>query len=165
MTMASRIAVMNHGRIAQLGTPSEIYEFPNSRFSAEFIGSVNLFAGRLAVDEPDHCVIASEEAGCDIHIEHGVTGTVGQPLWVALRPEKMVLSKRRPDAARNLTRGRVVEIGYLGSLSIYHVVLDGSGKRIRITMPNISRHPDEDITWEDEVWVTWEAGNAVVLNQ
>jgi len=89
MTMATRIGVMNEGKILQIGRPTEIYETPDCRFVADFIGSVNLFSGQLAVDESDHAIISSPE--CQHYVSHGITGTPGMPVHVAVRPEKLII--------------------------------------------------------------------------
>ena len=166
MTMSSRIAVMNSGWIAQVGTPAQIYEYPATKFVAEFIGSVNMFDGRILEDEPDHVLIQSEEAGCDLYINHGVPVPLGTPVWVAVRPEKMSISREPPpvDSARNVTRGTVREIAYLGNLSNYLIELD-SGKMVRITQPNFNRLTEMPITWEDRVHVSWQPFAGVVLTQ
>ncbi|MBI1206687.1 MAG: polyamine ABC transporter ATP-binding protein [Azospirillum sp.] len=166
MTMACRVAVMNQGSIVQLGTPAEIYEYPNSRFTAEFIGQVNLFEGRIVEDEPDYVVIRSEEAGCDIYIGHGVSGLEGAQVWVAVRPEKMLIAKGTPaeplGQGRNQVQGVVREIAYLGNFSNYLIEL-ASGKRVRATLPNLTRLTELPITWDDEVFLTWRPNAAVVL--
>lgn len=165
MTMSSRIAVMNHGTIAQVGTPTEIYEYPTSCFVAEFIGSVNMFEGRVVEDEPDHVLVRSEEAGCDLYISHGAAARVGSQARVAVRPEKILLSKEAPGATdRNTTRGTVREIAYLGDISIYLVELD-TGKTVRVTMPNVSRRTELPVTWEDVVYLSWRPTAGVVLTQ
>jgi len=166
MTMASRIAVMNQGTIAQVGTPTEIYEYPNSAFVAQFIGSVNMFEGIVAEDEPDHVLIRSEQAGCDLYINHGAAVPLGSAVRVAVRPEKMALSKEPPQDAtgRNLARGVVREIAYLGDVSIYLVEL-ATGAVVRATIPNVTRRTDLPITWDDEVYVTWRPFAGVVLTQ
>jgi putrescine transport system ATP-binding protein len=166
MTMSSRIAVMNSGWIAQVGTPAQIYEYPATKFVAEFIGSVNMFAGRILEDEPDHVLIQSEEAGCDLYIDHGVPVPLGTPVSVAVRPEKMEISREPPTSinGRNVTRGTVREIAYLGNLSIYLIELE-SGKMVRVTQPNFSRLTEMPITWEDRVYITWQPFAGVVLTQ
>ena len=140
MTLASRIGVMNHGEIVQVGTPSDIYEYPNSRFVADFIGSVNMFEGRLIEDEPDHVRIESEDLGGTFFVDHGVSAAPGALVWVALRPEKIALSREAPPGNENRARATVKEIAYMGDLSIYLAQL-ASGKMVRITQPNTVRHP------------------------
>jgi putrescine transport system ATP-binding protein len=164
MTLASRIGVMNHGEIVQVGTPTDIYEYPNSRFVADFIGSVNMFEGRLIEDEPDHVRIASDELGGTIFIDHGVSAAPGAIVWVALRPEKIALTRAAVPGPDNCVRGVVKEIAYMGDLSIYLVKL-ASGKMVRITQPNTLRHPEDRITWEEQVYLHWHATSGVVVTQ
>jgi putrescine transport system ATP-binding protein len=92
MTLASRIGVMNRGEIVQIGTPTEIYEFPTNKFVADFIGSVNMFEGRLVEDLPDRVRIQSDELGGVIYVDHGISAAPGATVWAAIRPEKIILS-------------------------------------------------------------------------
>lgn len=161
MTMASRIAVMSQGQVLQVGTPREIYETPNCRFVADFIGNVNLFDGTLVEDEVDRCV-ARTVLG-DIHIGHGITGTLNMPLTVAVRPEKIEIGRAAPgDQVQNRYGGVVKEIGYFGSYTTYLVQAAG-GERVRITEANTERHAEQGITWEDHVHFWWDPECPVVL--
>jgi putrescine transport system ATP-binding protein len=164
MTLASRIGVMNKGQIVQVGTPHEIYEFPGTRFVADFIGNVNLFGGRMVVDEPDHVVIDSPDLGGQIYVGHGISAAPNADVWVAVRPEKIQLSRERPDAEHNCVPAVVKEIAYLGDMSVLLLKLD-NGKTIRVTQPNSYRHADDSLTWEERVWVTWHDSSAVVVTQ
>jgi putrescine transport system ATP-binding protein len=164
MTLASRIGVMNHGEIVQVGTPTDIYEYPNSKFVADFIGSVNMFEGRLIEDEPDHVRIESEELGGTFYIDHGVSAAPRGIVWVALRPEKISLSRNAPASNENTTRAAVKDIAYMGDLSIYIVQLP-SGKNVRITQPNTVRHPEDRITWDEQVYLHWHPSSGVVVTQ
>jgi putrescine transport system ATP-binding protein len=156
MTLATRIGVMNQGEIAMIGEPTDVYEYPNSRFVANFIGSANMVEGTVTEDEPSHVRIRSAELGCDIYVGHGVDCAPDQILWWAIRPEKMSLSRERPEGINgaNVTQGVVEEIAYLGDISLYQVKLD-SGKRIRVSQTNSVRGNPDAITWEEEVYVTW----------
>jgi putrescine transport system ATP-binding protein len=162
MTMASRIAVMSEGRFLQVGAPSEIYETPTSRFVADFIGNVNLMDGTLTVDEPDHVVITS--ADCRHYVGHGITGTAGMAVTVALRPEKIHVSRSKPADEFNTVQGKIKEIAYLGSFTVFHLLLP-SGALLKASVPNIARHRDEDFTWGDDVWAHWSRSAHVVLTQ
>ncbi len=166
MTMSSRIAVMNHGMVAQVGTPTEVYEYPNARFVAEFIGSVNMFEGRVVEAEADHVLIRSAEAGCDLYVSQAAQVPNGASVHVAVRPEKIALSKNPPEDAdaRNTARGVVREIAYLGDVSIYLVEL-ASGKTVRVTATNLARRADLPVTWDDEVTLTWRPFAGVVLTR
>src|SRR5688572_4071994 len=160
MSLATRIGVMNQGEIVMVGEPTDIYEFPNSRFVAGFIGSVNMVEGVVTEDEPDHVRIRSAELGCDIYVDHGVDCAPDQILWWAVRPEKMHLSREKPEETfgANVTKGVVEDIAYLGDMSLYQVVLE-SGKRIRVSQTNSVRGNPDAITWDEVVYVTW-ADNA-----
>jgi putrescine transport system ATP-binding protein len=164
MTLASRIGVMNQGRIQQVGTPHEIYEFPGTRFVAEFIGNVNMFEGRIVEDEPDHVVIESPEFGAPIYVGHGVSAAPNARVWTAVRPEKTMITRESPAQKSNAASGTIKEIAYMGDSSVYIVQLD-SGKRMRITQPNTHRHADSPLTWEERVWVSWHESSAVVVTE
>jgi putrescine transport system ATP-binding protein len=163
MTLASRIGVMDHGEIVQSGTPSEIYEFPSSKFVADFIGSVNIFEGRLIEDEPAYVRIASPELGGIIHVGHGISAASDTVVWAAVRPEKIHMSTEAPTATDNVARGAVQDIAYLGDLSIYLVKLP-TGKVVRVTQPNTSRHA-EAITWDQQVYLSWDESSPVVVTR
>ncbi len=164
MTLASRIGVMNQGRIVQVGTPHEIYEFPNSRFVSEFIGNVNMFEGRIVDDEPDHVTIDSRDLGGRIYVGHGVSTAPEALVWAAVRPEKMQLTRDQPASPYNRAAGVIKEIAYMGDMSIYLLLLD-SGKTVRITRPNILRHAEDTLTWDDRVWVSWDPSSGVVVTE
>src|SRR6202451_917616 len=164
MTLASRIGVMNHGEIVQAGTPSEIYEFPSSKFVADFVGSVNMFEGKLIEDEPEYVRIGSAELGATIYVSHGISAPPEAIVWAAVRPEKIFMSTTAPQGgADNVVRGAVQDIAYLGDLSIYLVKLP-TGKVVRVTQPNTSRHA-EAITWDQQVYLCWDAESPVVLTR
>ncbi len=164
MTLASRIGVMNHGEIVQAGTPSEIYEFPSSRFVADFVGSVNMFEGKLIEDEPEYVRIGSPELGATIYVSHGISAPPAAIVWAAVRPEKIFMSTTAPGGGPdNVVRGAVQDIAYLGDLSIYLVRLP-TGKIVRVTQPNTSRHA-EAITWDQQVYLSWDATSPVVVTR
>jgi putrescine transport system ATP-binding protein len=163
MTMASRVAVMSEGRFLQVGPPAEIYETPQTRFVADFIGNVNLMDGTLDIDEADHCVIGCEDVRH--YVGHGITGTEGMPVTVALRPEKIHLSRQAPqDTAYNAVQGTVQEMSYFGSFTVYHLKL-GSGRVLKISEANTQRHRDDALTWGDTAWAHWSRSAHVVLTQ
>ena len=161
MTMAGRIAVMSKGRVQQVGTPKEVYEYPSNRFVADFIGNVNMFDGKLSIDEADHCAVQTQIG--EVRMGHGVSGSLGMQVGVAVRPEKVSIGKQRPPGVtENLFFGRVKEIAYFGSYNNY-IVATPQGKRVEITEPNGSRYERLDITWEDDVFFWWDNTDAVLL--
>jgi len=164
MTLSTRVGLMNHGEIVQVGTPSEIYEYPNSRFVAEFIGSVNMFEGRLIEDEPSYVRIECDDLEAPIYVDHGVSGAPGATVWAAVRPEKITLSRDKPTAADNWAGALVGDIAYMGDVSIYLLKLD-SGKVVRVTQPNVYRHAEDRITWDERVYLSWHPSSPVVVTK
>ena len=165
MTMATRIAVMSEGRIRQIGAPGEVYEAPKSRFVADFIGNVNLMDGRLIHNKVAHAVIQC--ADCIHHVERGVVGSEGMAVTVALRPEKIVLSRDAPVAADddvNRVRGSVQDMAYFGSFTVYHLLL-ASGFVLKVSAGNTERQRTQALTWGDEAWASWSSTAQVVLGE
>ena len=162
MTMAHRIAIMDAGWIRQLGTPDEIYEQPSCRFTAEFIGSVNLIEGKIKDDEKDFITITSPALECLAYVGHGVTGFEGQDVALALRPEKVAVSKDEPAQPHNKVKGIIEDIAYFGSHSVFHVRLSG-GTKVLANMINSQRWASEKFTWNDAVWLSWDDQAGVVL--
>ena len=163
MALATRIAVMDHGKVLQVGTPAEIYEFPRSRFVADFVGTTNLFEGTVSACEGRLTTVRCAETGADLLVDDCGTVTVGQQVWVALRPEKMRLAKQPASGAGvNQLRGTVWELGYLGNRSTYQVKTT-SGKIVTVFTQNERRTAEAAIDWSDEVYVSWSADAAVVL--
>ena len=166
MAMASRIAVMSHGRVLQVGTPQQIYEHPNCRFVADFIGNVNLFEGTLTLHEVDRCEVTTAHGV--VSVNHGISGALGMAVAVAVRPEKIQISSTRPDPAAvrvNLFTGIVREIAYFGSYNTFIVDLPGSPARsVKITETNTDRSSPV-ITWNDAVFFWWDGSAPVVLTQ
>jgi putrescine transport system ATP-binding protein len=167
MTLSTRIAVMDRGYIAQIGTPTEIYEFPNSRFTADFIGSINMFQGIVEAFDGRVATVRSDEAGATLRAVSAHDLQPGMPVVVAIRPEKVSIARHAPkDQSYNAIRGQVLDLGYFGNLSIYRVRLP-SGLIVRISQQNVRRARDSErqVDWEDEVWLSWEPQAALVLTE
>jgi len=162
MTMSTRIGIMHKGRVMQIGAPNEVYETPNSRFTAEFIGSINIFEGVVTEDSSDHAVITSPEMGEPIYIGHGISANLDMQVWVGVRPEKISLSLSKPEGKYNFAEGTVHDIAYMGSHSIYYVRLK-SGKMTIANIYNSDRFISEPITWNDKVYLSFNSESAVVL--
>lgn len=163
MALATRIAVMDRGKVVQVGTPAEIYEFPQSRFVADFVGTTNLFEGVIASCAPGLTTVSCGETGCDLLVDDVGRFTPGQRVWVALRPEKIRLSKQPAEASRaNQLRGTVHQLGYLGNRCTYQIKT-ASGKLITVFSQNERRTSEWSIDWSDEVYVSWNADAAVLL--
>ncbi|MGZ2259743.1 ABC transporter ATP-binding protein [Roseobacter sp. A03A-229] len=164
MTVASRVAVMDEGRIMQVATPERIYEAPDSVYVADFIGDVNIVSGTARpvgeglfqlnwAEERDPFMAASDRGFTD-----------GQSCHLAIRPEKISISADRPAEAPNAVSGKVLDIAYLGNLSTYHVELPG-GQVIKAQTANTHRISRRSFTWEDPVWISWSATAGVLLDQ
>ncbi|RKT99513.1 polyamine ABC transporter ATP-binding protein [Burkholderia sp. Nafp2/4-1b] len=162
MTMANRLAVMSEGQIVQIGTPNEVYEYPNSRFSAEFIGSTNLFDGVTVEDEPDYVYIESPELPSRLYVSHGITGPLGMPVTVSVRPERIALTRKPPEGAFNWARGRITNVAYMGGYSLYHVKLD-AGKTVIANVSSLAITELDTPSLGDEIYVRWSATAGVVL--
>ncbi|MBC8058634.1 MAG: polyamine ABC transporter ATP-binding protein [Rhizobiales bacterium] len=165
MTMASRIAVMSEGRFLQVGRPQEIYETPANRFVADFIGNVNLMDGTLVKDEIDHVLVRC--ADCTHYVGHGITGTEGMRVAVAIRPEKIRISRDAPpasvgDGEFNRVRGTVKDMSYFGSFTVYHLVL-ASGAVLKVSAGNTERHREHALQAGDAAWASWSPTAQVVL--
>jgi putrescine transport system ATP-binding protein len=163
MTLADRIGVMNGGRLAQVATPSDIYEQPNSRWVADFIGDVNLIEGRVVSSALGQIIIESE-AGGRLLVTHPTDTIAGASVAVALRPEKVHIDAiaSSPASDENCFAGRVMEIGYLGGVSIFKVKLD-NGLDMKVAVANRRRLTEQLIRTGDRVWLSFPPDVGVVL--
>jgi putrescine transport system ATP-binding protein len=166
MTLANRIGVMNHGRLVQVGTPREIYECPATRFVADFVGSVNLFEGRLIDGANGAWYVQCPELPAAVRAEHTAASalaavTAGAPLWVALRPERIRISLASPGTSENWARGVIHEVAYRGDASVFLVRLE-SGREIRVARANSDRRPEEQLVREAPVYLSWDSSGPVV---
>lgn len=167
MTLSTRIAVMDRGSIMQIGTPTEIYEFPNCRFTADFIGSINMFAGVIRSTDRRLATVASEEVECPLVASASGELRTGTLVTLAVRPEKIAISRERPaESGANAIRGHVLDLGYFGNHSLYRVKLP-SGKIVRVSQQNVRRASDDErqVDWEDEVWLSWDPRAALTLTE
>jgi putrescine transport system ATP-binding protein len=164
MTVADRMGVMNCGSLVQVGTPPEIYEQPRSRWVAAFIGEVNLIEARVLESESEGFLLASSPAG-RLRVRASARAFPDAAVWLALRPEKVRLSRDQPtDVGENCVAGEVISIAYLGDLSIYKVKLE-SGLVIKAACANLTRLIERPIDPGDQVWLSWPADAAVLLTQ
>ncbi len=176
LALASRCAVMNKGSLMQVATPADLYEFPATRLVADFIGSVNLFEGRVLEEEADHAIIDLPELGIKAWLDHGTGSSETLQIWLALRPEKVELHKYLEGAppalegtppGYNVVKGTIIDIAYLGSESVFDIRLEPAPgrepKRARVIRPNLTRWDQEDFTWDENIWVGWHAEGAHVL--
>ena len=164
MTVSSRIAVMDHGEFVQVATPGDIYEAPNSRYVANFIGDVNLFEGKVLSQANGFVDIDWAGGRARFKATAPEGASPGQLVWLSLRPEKIRIALEAPRDGNNAVEGKVVDIGYLGSISQYHVEL-ANGEMVKALRANSASTVERPISWEDRVWLEWPAEAGVVLTQ
>jgi putrescine transport system ATP-binding protein len=166
MTLASRIAVMDRGVIRQIGTPTEIYEFPKTRFVADFIGSINIFDGEVKSASKNRVTVTAPGLGGNVTVDHASEIANGTKVAIAVRPEKIAIERKKPGtkAADNAIAGKVVDLGYFGKDSLYRVKL-ASGAMVRVNAVNNKRAGEADrvAVWEDDVWLTFAPSSVIIL--
>jgi len=162
MTMAHRMAVMSEGQIVQCGTPQEVYDFPNSRFVAGFVGSTNLFSGTITVDEPDHVQIESDQLSRPLHVDHGVSEPLGMEVHVSIRPERIRVHREQPAGEVNWSHGVVSHMAWMGSYARYQIRLD-SGMLVEASVPRLAMLHNDSPAVDEEVYVDWSDDSATVL--
>ncbi len=166
MTLSTRIAVMDQGQFVQIGTPTDIYEYPQTRFIASFIGNVNMFEGRVVENHSDSVLVNSVNSNISFYIDHSMDVHENLRVWIALRPEKILVSDTPPanGAKHNVAKGIVDDIGYLGNFSTYKIRLD-NGRIIEIVHPNQTRPRDGRhlVEWEEDVYLSWQPSSPVLL--
>jgi putrescine transport system ATP-binding protein len=165
MILSSRIAVMNEGRFEQVDTPKRVYEYPNSRFVADFIGTINMFEATIESCGNGHLVARSEAAGKALTAFSDEDLPVGSDVCIAIRPEKIFISKAEPEQTDDIRlRGVVWDLGYFGNLSLYRIKLE-TGKVVQVSAQNRRRSAERSLDWDDEVFISWQAQSAIVLSR
>ncbi|WP_295314663.1 ABC transporter ATP-binding protein [Roseobacter sp.] len=164
MTVASRVAVMDEGRVIQVATPEHIYEVPNSVYVADFIGDVNIINGTATPVGNERYEISWADNTAPLIAASERPFSEGQSCHLAIRPEKIAISAERPADADNAVEGKVLDIAYLGNISTYHVELPG-GQIVKAQAANTRRVSRRTFTWEDTVWISWTATAGVLLPQ
>jgi putrescine transport system ATP-binding protein len=164
MILSSRIAVMNSGRLDQVGTPKQVYEYPNSRFVADFIGTINLFEGTVEDVSEGTITVRCESAGAAMRALTDAPPPVGSKICLAIRPEKIFISQEEPESEWNTSlRGVVDDLGYFGNLSLYRIRLE-NGRIVQVSAQNRRRSAERFLEWDDQVFISWRAQSVVVLN-
>ncbi len=163
MTLSDRIAVMDKGEVRQIGSPNEVYEFPNSRFVADFIGSITSFPATVLERASSQLRLSVPALGGEV-LARDVPGlAAGQQATLALRPEKLHISRERPENA-NVFPGTVKDLAYFGKDSLYRIILP-SGALVQAHAVNASRGGEAArvADWDDRVWVSFDPSSAIVL--
>ncbi len=162
MTMADRLGIMTEGQIMQCGTPQEVYNFPNSRFVAGFIGTTNLFTGTIVVDEADHVLIESEQLSRPLHVDHGINEPLGMEVHVSVRPEHIRVGRRQPVLDHNWAHGMVNHVAWMGSYARYQLRLD-SGMLVEAAVPGQIMIDSDAPGIDEEVYISWASDSGTVL--
>jgi putrescine transport system ATP-binding protein len=163
MILSNRIAVMNRGRLDQVGTPKEVYEYPNSRFVADFIGTINMFEGTVEDVSDGVLAVRCDSAGATMRALSNDAHGVGEKVCLAIRPEKIFISQEEPESEWNTSlRGVVDDLGYFGNLSLYRIRLE-NGKIVQVSAQNRRRSAERFLEWDDQVFISWRAQSVVVL--
>jgi putrescine transport system ATP-binding protein len=166
MTLSTRMAVMDRGRVQQVGTPTEIYEFPRTRFTADFIGSINMFEGTVRSTEDGVATVAGDGLPCTLGVRPHTPLADGQRIWVAVRPEKLRIRRAEEETVPpvNALRGTVRDVAYMGDTSIFRVDA-GLDELVEVLQPNVTRSRERRIDWDDPVIVEWDADSGLVLSE
>ena len=166
MTLSTRISVMDKGFIRQTGTPTEIYEYPRTKFVADFIGSINQFEGTVKSVIEDKAIIACADWAGEIIVDRDASVETNQNVSVAVRPEKISINKQKPAKGLNATEGLVLDLGYFGKDSLYRVKLPSSAL-VRVSRVNDQRGSESArvAQWEDKVWLSFEPSAAILLKE
>ena len=167
MSLSDRVAVMNGGRIEQIGTPAEVYEAPTSSFVAAFIGDTNFLEGAVAaLENNDYCRVRMPEFEAPLLCFNDKRLSVGNPVYLSIRPEKFTISRDQPrgDRHRNALHGKVEDVIYLGNVTKYWVRV--GEYRISVSRQHNRFLLDEQpIRWEDDVWISWHADDGFMLER
>ena len=165
MTLATRIAVMNAGRFVQIGTPSEVYEYPQNYFVADFFGSINTFDAAVVSSESGFVTVALDKSGTQIRVRHEPPLAEGSQIMIGVRPEKLLISQDKPsDSQYTVTPGVVEDLAYLGNHSIYRV-RSQTGRIIQVSSQNYQRSAQLLLEWGDDVYLSWDSSCSVVLTE
>lgn len=162
MTVSSRIAMMHEGKLAQIGSPNELYETPKSCTVANFIGDINLLSGTYQGEDEIGTKMLCDVSNTILYSEQHVQAEIGQKIWFAIRREKVEIKQKKPKTDINVLKGIVEDIGYGGSISTYHVLMQ-SKQLITAMRANKERSIANQITWNDEVFLYWAPSAAIVL--
>ena len=163
MTLSTQVAVMNEGRFEQIGTPRDVYENPSNRFVADFIGTINLFEGKVVANSGSTLKIQSPDLGIGVEAAHDVALQNGTAVTLALRPEKVFCLQRAPyRSSLGEPQGIIHDQGYFGKLSVFKVEIE-TGKIIQVSAQNRVRSAQRAWDWDEEVYLSWDQASQLVL--
>lgn len=169
MTMADRMAVMDHGKLVQIGPPDVIYEAPANRHVAEFVGDINVFEGRVEAIDGEIVRARVPRIGAVELDEDAPALKPGEALLIGIRPEKIEIAHDEPPQAVNKVAGEIWDIGYLGDFTMIQVMIGGQGEDreggqlVKVALANRTRRLARPFAWDDAVWLSWDVEAGVVL--
>jgi putrescine transport system ATP-binding protein len=167
MTLSSRVAVMNEGRFIQIGTPSQVYESPRNKFVADFFGTINFFNATVQNTNQDSKILRAtlEKTGTELDAKFDGNIHSGDQITIAVRPEKISITKNNPEGENlTITKGVVEDLAYYGNRSIYRI-RSQSGRIIQVSAQNFTRSEQLALEWDDEVYLSWNSSCNVVLTE
>ncbi|HJL56351.1 MAG: ABC transporter ATP-binding protein [Arenicellales bacterium] len=163
LTLSDRIAVMSEGQVIEIASPSQLYESPGSRFVADFIGSMNFFEGEISSQEGSTVRIQTQTLGDLSAAYPAESSMVGQRVWVAIRPEKLLPVFTEPQSRTNSVAGQMGASAYLGDRSHFYVYLAQRREPVLVALQNLERMKDHLYQPNQSVWLQWALDAVVVL--
>ncbi|MDX3805456.1 ABC transporter ATP-binding protein [Bosea thiooxidans] len=169
MTMADRMAVMDHGKLVQIGPPDVIYEAPANRHVAEFVGDINIFESRVETIDGELVRASVPRVGTVELDEEAPALKAGDALLIGIRPEKIEIAHDEPGQVVNKVAGEIWDIGYLGDFTMIQVMIGGQGDEgeggqlVKVALANRTRRLARPFAWDDKVWLSWDIEAGVVL--
>ncbi|MBN8827624.1 MAG: ABC transporter ATP-binding protein [Sphingobacteriia bacterium] len=167
MAMANRMAIMDSGQILQVGSPQEIYDYPNSSFVADFIGSINMLDGEVVNfdDDKDETIIRlPEPLSVEVKVIHQNKFSIGTKVKLGIRPEELTISEDKINNEDNYLKGEIIDVGFLGDQVIYHAKLI-SGQVVTVTVPTAARSRNKNIVVGSNVYISWHDTDGIVLSE
>lgn len=166
MTLADCMAVMNDGKVLQVGIAEEVYENPNSKFVAEFVDSINLFNGDVvkARNSRGHVGIKIDETDKTIYVKSNKDYKLQKKLTLGLRPEEVEIDTKPAPRHENQVMGKIIDYGFLGQKIVYHVDV-GNEKVIHVTIPTTDRMKNPAFKMGKKVYVSWVYSDGVLLEK
>jgi len=154
MTISDRIAIMHNGKVEQIGTPKAIYEFPATRFAADFLGTSNFLTGIYRSTEDGFKRVVLR--GAEIWVKSDQEFPVGDTVTVVIRPEKLIIAKERDPWAKNTLHGEIQDIMYVGTDTRYFVNIPAINMRLQVFAQNFQHTANSKFTWFDHVYISWD---------
>ncbi len=166
MTMSDRIAVMSEGKVLQIDSPTHLYEIPQVKEVADFIGTINFFSGSIKGKDGDATIVDTEGLGQVRSMAGNSETPTSGDITVAIRPEKFGISFQKPNVMHNVVEGSIQAAAYLGDRSHFYVHVDGREAPVAVAAQNAQRVLESvDPDKHETVWLTWDEDSALLLSR